>query len=104
MIISAILSLRHNILCRATHIHNTSLNPLIKSSISSTGGHPTPAFHISQDVSTIFENIQLGPVIQDYIHFAQCFFLNGLTESVTTDQPHCQCHNDPNDHYPRCTQ
>ncbi|MBW0543045.1 hypothetical protein O181_082760 [Austropuccinia psidii MF-1] len=27
-----------------------------------------------------------------------------LSESVTTDQPHCQSHNDPNGHDPPCTQ
>ncbi|MBW0559707.1 hypothetical protein O181_099422 [Austropuccinia psidii MF-1] len=83
MIISAILSLRYNI------PHRWS---------------PTPEFHIPQDLSTIFEDLQLEPVIQNYICFPQCFFFNGLTESVTTDQPHCQCHNDPNDHDPPCTQ
>ncbi|MBW0479848.1 hypothetical protein O181_019563 [Austropuccinia psidii MF-1] len=70
----------------------------------SSGGHPTPAFHIPQDLSTIFGHLQLEPVIHNYICFPQCFFLNGLTESFTTDQPHCQRHNDPNDHYPPCTQ
>ncbi|MBW0563421.1 hypothetical protein O181_103136 [Austropuccinia psidii MF-1] len=45
MMISAILSLRYNIPRRASHILNPSLNLLIKSSISSSGGHPTPAFH-----------------------------------------------------------
>ncbi|MBW0575651.1 hypothetical protein O181_115366, partial [Austropuccinia psidii MF-1] len=43
------------------------------SNISSSGGPPTPAFHIPQDL-------------------------------ITTDQPHCQRHNDPNDHDPPCTQ
>ncbi|MBW0491742.1 hypothetical protein O181_031457 [Austropuccinia psidii MF-1] len=104
MIISAILSFRYNIPPRASQIHNSPLNLLIKSSISSSGGHPTPAFHIPQDLSTIFEHFQLEPVIQNYICFPQCFFLNGLTESVTTDQPHCQRHNDSNDHDPPCTQ
>ncbi|MBW0530040.1 hypothetical protein O181_069755 [Austropuccinia psidii MF-1] len=104
MIISAILSLRYNIPRRASRILNPSLNLLIKSIISSSGGPPTPAFHIPQDLSTIFEHLQLEPVIQNYICFPQCFFLNGLTESVTTDQPHCQLHNDPNYHDPPCTQ
>ncbi|MBW0493754.1 hypothetical protein O181_033469 [Austropuccinia psidii MF-1] len=104
MIISAILSLRYNIPHRASCIFNPTLNLLIKSSISSSAGHPTPAFHIPQDLSTIFEHLQLEPVIQDYICCPQCFFLNGLTESVTTDQPHCQCHNYPNDHDSPCTQ
>ncbi|MBW0550723.1 hypothetical protein O181_090438 [Austropuccinia psidii MF-1] len=103
MIISAILSLRYNIPHRASCILNPSLNLLIKSSISSSGGHSTPAFHILEDLSTIFEHLQLEPFIQNYICCPQCFFLNGLTESVTTDQPHCQCHNDPNDHDPPCT-
>ncbi|MBW0462280.1 hypothetical protein O181_001995 [Austropuccinia psidii MF-1] len=98
MIISAILSLRYNIPCRASCILNPALNLLIKSSISSSGGHPTPAFHIPQNLSTIFENLQLEPVIQRYIFCPQFFFLNGLTESVTNDQPHCQRHNDPNYH------
>ncbi|MBW0568143.1 hypothetical protein O181_107858 [Austropuccinia psidii MF-1] len=57
MIISAILSLRHNIPHRASHILNPSLNLLIKSSITSSGGHPTPAFHIPQDLSTISEHL-----------------------------------------------
>ncbi|MBW0594032.1 hypothetical protein O181_133747 [Austropuccinia psidii MF-1] len=65
---------------------------------------PTPAFHIPQDLSTIFEHLQLEPVIQNYICCPQCFFLNSLTESVTTDQPHFQSHNDTNDHDPPCTQ
>ncbi|MBW0474116.1 hypothetical protein O181_013831 [Austropuccinia psidii MF-1] len=74
----------------------------MKSIISSLGGPPTPEFHIPQDLSTIFEHLQLEPVIQNYICCPQCFFLNGLTEFVTTDQPHCQCHNDPNYHDPPC--
>ncbi|MBW0578924.1 hypothetical protein O181_118639 [Austropuccinia psidii MF-1] len=104
MIISAILSLRYSIPRRASPIINPALNLLIKSSISSSSGPPTPAFHIPQDLSTIFEHLQLEPVIQNYICCPQCFFLNGLTESVTTDQPHCQGHNYPNDHDPPCTQ
>ncbi|MBW0585905.1 hypothetical protein O181_125620 [Austropuccinia psidii MF-1] len=104
MIISAILSLSYNIPCRASCILNPALNLLIKSSISSSGGHPTPAFHIPQDLSTIFEHVQLEPVIQSYICFPQHFFLNGLTEAVTTYQPQYQHHNDPNDHDPPCTQ
>ncbi|MBW0526714.1 hypothetical protein O181_066429 [Austropuccinia psidii MF-1] len=79
MIISAILSLRYNIPRRASRILNPALNLLIKSSISSSGGPPTPAFHIPQDLSTIFEHLQLEPVIQNYICYPQCFFLNGLT-------------------------
>ncbi|MBW0530624.1 hypothetical protein O181_070339 [Austropuccinia psidii MF-1] len=104
MIISAILSLRYNIPRRASRILNPTLNLLIKSSISRSGGPPTPAFHIPQDLSTIFEHLQLKPVIQNYIGCPQSFFLKGLIESVTTDQPHCQCHNDPNDHDPPCAQ
>ncbi|MBW0463324.1 hypothetical protein O181_003039 [Austropuccinia psidii MF-1] len=104
MIISAILSLRYNIPHRASRILNPTLNLLIKSIISSSGGHPTPAFHIPQDLSTTFEHLKLEPVIQNYICCPQCFFLNGLTYSVIADQPHCQCHNDPNDHDPPCTQ
>ncbi|MBW0498949.1 hypothetical protein O181_038664 [Austropuccinia psidii MF-1] len=104
MIISAILSLQYNIPCRVSHILKPTLNLLIKSSISSSGGHPTPAFHIPQDLSTIFEQLQWDPVIQSYICCAQFFFLNDLTESVTTYQPHCKPHNDPNDHDPPCTQ
>ncbi|MBW0485497.1 hypothetical protein O181_025212 [Austropuccinia psidii MF-1] len=104
VIISAILSLRYNIPHRASRILHLSLNLLSNSSISSSGGHPTPAFHIPKDLSTIFEQLQLNPVIQNYICFPQCFFLNGLTESVTTVQPHFQCHNGPNNHNPPCTQ
>ncbi|MBW0521745.1 hypothetical protein O181_061460 [Austropuccinia psidii MF-1] len=63
MVISAILSLKYNIPCRASRILNPALNLLIKSSISSSGGPPTPAFHIPQDLSTIFEHLQLDPVI-----------------------------------------
>ncbi|MBW0557843.1 hypothetical protein O181_097558 [Austropuccinia psidii MF-1] len=103
-IISAILSLSYNIPRRASQILNTALNMLIRSSIPRSGGPPTSAFHIPQDISTIFEHLQLEPVIQKYICCPQCFFLNGLTESVTTDQTHCQHHNDPNDHDPPCTQ
>ncbi|MBW0519206.1 hypothetical protein O181_058921 [Austropuccinia psidii MF-1] len=87
MIISAILSLRYNIPCRASRILNPALNLLIKSSISRSGGLPTPAFHIPQDLSTIFAHLQAEPVIQICICCPQCFFLNGLAESVTTDQP-----------------
>ncbi|MBW0571844.1 hypothetical protein O181_111559 [Austropuccinia psidii MF-1] len=102
-IILAILSLRYNIPHRASHILNPALKRLIKSSISCSGSPPTPAFHIPQDLSTIFEDLQLEPVIQNYICCPQFLFLNGLTESVTTDQPHCQCHSYPNDHDPPCT-
>ncbi|MBW0551845.1 hypothetical protein O181_091560 [Austropuccinia psidii MF-1] len=104
MIISAILSLGYDIPRRASHILNPPLNLLIKSSISSSGGPPTAAFHIPRDLSTIFEHLQLEPVMQNYICCTQSFFLNGLTESVTTDQSHCQFHNDLNDHDPPCTQ
>ncbi|MBW0525633.1 hypothetical protein O181_065348 [Austropuccinia psidii MF-1] len=104
MIISAILSLRYNIPHRVSSILNPALNLLIKSSISSSGGHPTPEFHIPQDLSTIFEQLQLETVIQNYICCPQCFFPNSLTESVTTDQHHFQCHNEPNYHDPPCTQ
>ncbi|MBW0521577.1 hypothetical protein O181_061292 [Austropuccinia psidii MF-1] len=104
IIISAILSLSYNIPRRASHIFNPALNLLLKYSISSSGGHPTPEFHLPQDLSTIFGHIQLEPVIQNYIGCPQCFFLNFLTESVTTDQTHCQHHNDPNYYDPPCTQ
>ncbi|MBW0506204.1 hypothetical protein O181_045919 [Austropuccinia psidii MF-1] len=104
MIISAIQSSMYNIPCRASRILNPALNLLIKSSISSSGGPPTPAFDIPQDLSTIFEHLQLEPVIQNYICCPKFFFLNGLTESVTADQPHHQRHNDPNNYYPPCTQ
>ncbi|MBW0500109.1 hypothetical protein O181_039824 [Austropuccinia psidii MF-1] len=104
MIVSAIQSLRYNVPCRASPILHPTLNLLIKSIISSSGGPPTPAFHIPQDLGTIFEHLQLEPVIKNCICCPQFFFLNGLTESVTTDQPHFQCHNDPTDHDPACTQ
>ncbi|MBW0526130.1 hypothetical protein O181_065845 [Austropuccinia psidii MF-1] len=104
MIIYAILSLRYNTPRSDLCILNPALNLLIKSSISSSGGHPTLAFHIPQDLSTIFEHLKLEPVIQNYICCPQCFFLNGLSESVTTDQPHFQHNNDPNDHDHPCTQ
>ncbi|MBW0498338.1 hypothetical protein O181_038053 [Austropuccinia psidii MF-1] len=104
MIISAIPYLRYYISCRASPILTPSLNLLIKSSISCSGDHFTPAFHIPQYLSTIFGHLQLDPVIENYICCPQCFFLNGLTESVRADQPHCQCHNDPNEHDPPCTQ
>ncbi|MBW0545087.1 hypothetical protein O181_084802 [Austropuccinia psidii MF-1] len=74
------------------------------SSISSSGGHPTPPFHIPQDLSTIFEHLQLEQLIENYICCPQCFFLNGLTESVTTNQHHSQHHNEPNEHDHPCTQ
>ncbi|MBW0476854.1 hypothetical protein O181_016569 [Austropuccinia psidii MF-1] len=57
MIISSILSLRYNIPRRDSHILYPALNLLIKSSISSSGGLLTPAFHIPQDLSTIFEHL-----------------------------------------------
>ncbi|MBW0540680.1 hypothetical protein O181_080395 [Austropuccinia psidii MF-1] len=103
MIISNHLSLRYDIPCRAAHILTPALNLLIKSSISCSGGHSTPTFHIPQDLSTIFAHIQLEPLIESYICFPQCFFLKGLTESVITYQTHCQCHNEPNEHDPPCT-
>ncbi|MBW0490716.1 hypothetical protein O181_030431 [Austropuccinia psidii MF-1] len=77
---------------------------LIKSSISSSGGPPTPAVHIPQDLSTKSQHLQLDLVIQNYICCPQSFFLNCLTESFTTDQPHSQGHNDPNDYDPPCIQ
>ncbi|MBW0497281.1 hypothetical protein O181_036996 [Austropuccinia psidii MF-1] len=80
------------------------ISSILSLSIPSSGGPPTPAFHIPRDLSTIFKHLQLEPVIQNYMCCTQCFFLNGLTESFTTDQPHCQCHNDPNDHDTPCTQ
>ncbi|MBW0467587.1 hypothetical protein O181_007302 [Austropuccinia psidii MF-1] len=104
MIISAILLLMYDIPRRASHILNPSLNLLIKSSISSSGGHPTPVCNIPQDLSTIFEHLQLEPVIQNYIFCPKCLLLNGLIESVTTQQPHFQCHNEPNEHDPPFTQ
>ncbi|MBW0500029.1 hypothetical protein O181_039744 [Austropuccinia psidii MF-1] len=70
----------------------------------SSGGHPTPAFYIPPDISTIFEHLQLEPVIQNYTCSPKYFFLNFLNESVTTYQPHSQRHNDQNDHDPPCTQ
>ncbi|MBW0480840.1 hypothetical protein O181_020555 [Austropuccinia psidii MF-1] len=54
MIMFSILSFRYNIPRRASQILNSTLNLLIKASISSSGGHLTPAFHIPQDLSTIF--------------------------------------------------
>ncbi|MBW0474944.1 hypothetical protein O181_014659 [Austropuccinia psidii MF-1] len=104
IIISGILSLRYNIHHRASEILNPALNLLINSRISISGGHPAAEFHILQDLSTIFEHLQLHPLIENYICCPQCFFLIGLTESVTTDQPHCQCHNEPNAPDPSCTQ
>ncbi|MBW0501851.1 hypothetical protein O181_041566 [Austropuccinia psidii MF-1] len=52
----------------------------------------------------MFEHLQLEPVIKNYKCCPQCSFPNGLTESVTTDQPHCQHHDDPNDHDLPCKQ
>ncbi|MBW0489142.1 hypothetical protein O181_028857 [Austropuccinia psidii MF-1] len=66
IIISAILSVRYNIPRRASRIPNPALNLLIKSSISSSRGPHTPAFHIPQALSTIFEHLQFEPVIQNY--------------------------------------
>ncbi|MBW0465468.1 hypothetical protein O181_005183 [Austropuccinia psidii MF-1] len=79
MIISVILSLRYNIPCRASHILNPALNLIIKSRISSSGGHPTPAFNTPQDLSTTFEHLQLEQVIQNCICCPQCLFLKSLT-------------------------
>ncbi|MBW0571714.1 hypothetical protein O181_111429 [Austropuccinia psidii MF-1] len=79
MIISAILSSRYNIPWRASRILNPALNLLIKSSISISGGHPRPAFHIPQGLSTISEYLQLEPLIENYICCPLFFFLNGLT-------------------------
>ncbi|MBW0495981.1 hypothetical protein O181_035696, partial [Austropuccinia psidii MF-1] len=83
VIVSAILSLRYNIPHRASPIVSPALNLLIKSSISSSGGHPTPAFNIPQDCNTIFEHLQLEPVIQDYICCPQCKLINSF-------EPHTQ--------------
>ncbi|MBW0545729.1 hypothetical protein O181_085444 [Austropuccinia psidii MF-1] len=77
MILSALLSLRYNIPHRASHILNHALNFLIKSSISRSGGPPTPAFHIWQDLSTLFEHLQLEPLVQNYICCPQCSFFTG---------------------------
>ncbi|MBW0498163.1 hypothetical protein O181_037878 [Austropuccinia psidii MF-1] len=87
MIISAILSLRYNIPCRISCIVNLALKLLIKSSISSSGGYPTPAFHIPHNLCTIFENLQLEPLIEKYICCPQFFFLNVLTESTQLTKP-----------------
>ncbi|MBW0505086.1 hypothetical protein O181_044801 [Austropuccinia psidii MF-1] len=57
MIIYAIISLRYSIPHRASCILKPTLKLLIKSSISSSGGHPTSACHIPQDLSTIFEHL-----------------------------------------------
>ncbi|MBW0469056.1 hypothetical protein O181_008771 [Austropuccinia psidii MF-1] len=67
MIISTILSLSYNIHCRASRILTPTLNLLIKSSISISGSHSTPAFHIRQDLSTIFGHLQLEPLTESYI-------------------------------------
>ncbi|MBW0566492.1 hypothetical protein O181_106207 [Austropuccinia psidii MF-1] len=56
MIISAIILVLYNIPCRDSYILHRTLNLLIKSSISSSGGHPSPTFHIPQDCS-IYLNI-----------------------------------------------
>ncbi|MBW0464630.1 hypothetical protein O181_004345 [Austropuccinia psidii MF-1] len=104
MIISVILSLSYDRPRRASCILKATLNLLIKSIISSSGDHPTPAFHIPQYLSIIFELLELGTLIENYIGCPQCFFLNGLTESVTAGQPHFQFHDEPNDQDPRCTQ
>ncbi|MBW0575789.1 hypothetical protein O181_115504 [Austropuccinia psidii MF-1] len=87
MIISAIPSLRYNITCTASHILNPALNLLIKSSISSSGGPPTPAFHIPQDLSTIFEHLQLEPVIQNYIFFLNVSLLMALLNQSQLTNP-----------------
>ncbi|MBW0472166.1 hypothetical protein O181_011881 [Austropuccinia psidii MF-1] len=80
------------------------ISAILSLSISCSGCHSTPTFHIPQDLSTIFEHLQLEPLIENHICCPQCFFLNGLTKSFTTDQPHFQCHNIPNAHDPPCTQ
>ncbi|MBW0488723.1 hypothetical protein O181_028438 [Austropuccinia psidii MF-1] len=103
MIICAIKYLRYNMPRSHSCILNPSLNLLIKFSISSLCGHPSPAFHIPQDLSTIFEHLQLEPVIESYICCPQCFFLDCLTESVTTNQTHFQHHNEKNHHDCPCT-
>ncbi|MBW0577626.1 hypothetical protein O181_117341 [Austropuccinia psidii MF-1] len=100
MIISAMLSLRYNIPCRDSHILTPTMNVLINPSISCSGGLSTPTFHIPRDFSTIFEHLQLKPLIENYICCPQFFSLNSLTESVKTDKPHFQCHNEPNEHDP----
>ncbi|MBW0548685.1 hypothetical protein O181_088400, partial [Austropuccinia psidii MF-1] len=89
----------------STNLPPQDLGMIISAILSlSSGGHPTPAFHTPQTLSPIFGHLQLEPVIQNYICCSQCFFLNGLTESVITSQPHCQCHNDPNVRDTPCTQ
>ncbi|MBW0551490.1 hypothetical protein O181_091205 [Austropuccinia psidii MF-1] len=103
-IISSILSLGYNIPHRASGILTPTLNLHIKSSNSSSGGNLTPTFQIPQDLSTISQHLQLEPLIEKYVCFPQCFFLNGLTESVTTDPSHCQCHNEPKNDDSPCTQ
>ncbi|MBW0564675.1 hypothetical protein O181_104390 [Austropuccinia psidii MF-1] len=100
MIISAISSFSYNISRRASHILTPSLNLLIKSSISCSGGHSTLTFQLPHNLSTIFEHPQFEPLSENYICCPQCFFLNGLNESVTTDQLHFKCYNEPNEHDP----
>ncbi|MBW0532775.1 hypothetical protein O181_072490 [Austropuccinia psidii MF-1] len=104
IIISAILFSRYNIPHRDSHILTPTIRLLIKSSISSSGGHFNPTFYIPQYLSTIFEQIQLEPLIENVMCCPDCFFLNGLTESVKKDQAHFQTHNEPNYHDPPCTQ
>ncbi|MBW0550356.1 hypothetical protein O181_090071 [Austropuccinia psidii MF-1] len=78
MTISAILSLRYNIPHRASEIVNPTLNLLINSSISISGGHPTPAFHIPQDLSKIFEPLQLQLLIKPIYVVLNVSFLMAL--------------------------
>ncbi|MBW0472298.1 hypothetical protein O181_012013 [Austropuccinia psidii MF-1] len=96
IIISAILSLRYNISRSASLVLPPAVNLFIKSSLSCSGSHSIPTFDIPQDLSTTIEHLQLERLIESCICCPKCFFLNGLTESVTNDQPHCQFHNEPN--------
>ncbi|MBW0462410.1 hypothetical protein O181_002125 [Austropuccinia psidii MF-1] len=87
MTISAILSLKYNIPYRASCILTPALNLLLSSIISSSGGHPTPALHIPQDLTTIFEHLQLEQLIDNYIFFLNVSFLMALLNLSQLENP-----------------
>ncbi|MBW0561728.1 hypothetical protein O181_101443 [Austropuccinia psidii MF-1] len=67
IIIFSILSLRYNIPHMDSFILTPSLSPLIKSSISISGGQPTLALHIPQYISTIFQHLLLELLIESFV-------------------------------------
>ncbi|MBW0480236.1 hypothetical protein O181_019951 [Austropuccinia psidii MF-1] len=85
----------------SNHIPNNSTPPALKPNTNTLALLQTPYVI---ELNCYGQNCCITMLIQNYICCPQCFFLNGLNESITTDQPNFQHHNDLNDHDPPCTQ